>query len=422
MKVGILVRNILVGWICLLLLAQSGCFTGDKTEQIRAYTRAIEFDYISWTLKALGLKITQNVVDTPQYLSQSGQRKLVFTQLKLVQDIDQTNSKIERIYANPQVLDPAKDSAVDYQQLQKLIATENNVQPIAETILQQQVSTVLAENHLTLGGQPIPPVLFHSTPLPMALIISPRDTIRQDANISLVADLTIPQVVALEKDVEKNLNVSALVVPIGGVGIYPTMVMSTTDLPWLAEVISHEWTHNFLTLRPLGINYDTNPELRTINETTASIIGKEIGSQVIQQFYPEALPPTPPPDQAAPKTPLIPTPKPVEPPPFDYREEMHQTRVEVDQLLAQEKIKEAEDYMEIRRRVFWDHGYEIRRLNQAYFAFYGAYADVPGGAAGTDPVGPAVRELRAQSKSLADFLNRISWITSFDQLKRTLRP
>jgi hypothetical protein len=422
MKVGILVRNILVGWICLLLIAQSGAYTGDKTEQIRAYTRAIEFDYISWTLKALGLKITQNVVDTPQYLSQSDQRNLVFTQLKLVQAIDQTNSKIERIYANPQVLDPARDSAGDYQQLQKLIATENNVQPIAEMILQQQVSSVLAENNLTLGGQPIPPVLFHSTPLPMALIISPRDAIRQDANISLVADLTIPQTVALEKDVEKNLNVSALVVPIGGVGIYPTMVMNTTDLPWLAEVISHEWTHNFLTLRPLGINYDTSPELRTINETTASIIGKEIGSQVIQQFYPEALPPAPRPEQAAPKTPSIPAPKPVEPPPFDYREEMHQTRVKVDQLLAEEKINEAEDYMEMQRRVFWDHGYEIRRLNQAYFAFYGAYADVPGGAAGTDPVGPAVRELRAQSKSLADFLNRISWITSFDQLKKALRP
>ncbi len=50
-----------------------------------------------------------------------------------------------------------------------------------------------------------------------------------------------------------------------------------------------------------------------------------------------------------------------------------------DELLAAGKIEEAEAYMEARRQVFWDNGYAIRKLNQAYFAFYGAYADVPGG-------------------------------------------
>ena len=49
--------------------------------------------------------------------------------------------------------------------------------------------------------------------------------------------------------------------------------------------------------------------------------------------------------------------------------------------------------MEQRRQLFVENGYYIRKLNQAYFAFYGAYADVPGGAAGEDPVGPAVRAL-----------------------------
>ena len=74
---------------------------------------------------------------------------------------------------------------------------------------------------------------------------------------------------------------------------------------------------------------------------------------------------------------------------------MHATRVVVDAMLASGKIDDAENYMEQRRQVFVNNGYFIRRLNQAYFAFYGAYADVPGGAAGEDPVGPAVRALRA---------------------------
>ena len=76
--------------------------------------------------------------------------------------------------------------------------------------------------------------------------------------------------------------------------------------------------------------------------------------------------------------------------------------------------------MESQRRVLWDHGYQIRKLNQAYFAFYGAYADVPGGAAGEDPVGPAVRALRQQSSSLLDFLDKISRMSSFKQLQDAL--
>ena len=95
---------------------------------------------------------------------------------------------------------------------------------------------------------------------------------------------------------------------------------------------------------------------------------------------------------------------------------MHQTRVTVDGLLAEGRTAEAEAYMESRRRIFWEHGYLIRRLNQAYFAFYGAYADEPGGAAGEDPVGAAVRELWAQSPSPAAFLRRIAWMNDYADL------
>jgi hypothetical protein len=78
--------------------------------------------------------------------------------------------------------------------------------------------------------------------------------------------------------------------------------------------------------------------------------------------------------------------------------------------------------MESRRQVFWENGYRIRKLNQAYFAFHGAYADTPGGAAGAeDPVGPAVRKLRAQSDSLSEFINRISWMWTFEQLQAAIQ-
>jgi hypothetical protein len=217
------------------------------------------------------------------------------------------------------------------------------------------------------------------------------------------------------------MDVSSLVVGIGGIGVYPTMVMRTTNLPWLLDTISHEWTHNFLSLRPLGALYTSSPELRTMNETTASIVGNEIGQLVLKEYYPELI-------TASRLSPgLIALPNfdlPSASPPqadFDFRAEMHETRVRADELLARGDIETAERYMEMRRKIFWDNGYQIRKLNQAYFAFYGAYADVPGGAAGEDPVGPAVRALREQRASLSDFLNTISWMTSFEELQKAVK-
>jgi hypothetical protein len=166
-----------------------------------------------------------------------------------------------------------------------------------------------------------------------------------------------------------------------------------------------------------------------MNETTASISGSEVGTYVLQKYYPEMLGSSPSPTSSVLSLSLIsldqdllPANRFDDPPPFDFRAEMHETRVKADELLAAGKIEEAEAYMEQRRQVFWQNGYLIRKLNQAYFAFHGAYADVPGGAAGEDPVGPAVRALREQSNSLADFINTIAWMTSFEQLQQAIKP
>jgi hypothetical protein len=148
-----------------------------------------------------------------------------------------------------------------------------------------------------------------------------------------------------------------------------------------------------------------------MNETTASIVGNEMGAALIERYYPEFVPP--PPDQDASPS----QPDPNQPPPFDFQAEMRETRVTTDQLLANGQIEAAEAYMEARRQFFWENGYRIRKLNQAYFAFYGAYADAPGGAAGDDPVGAAVRALRAQSESLADFVYQMAWFWTFEQLQ-----
>ena len=392
-----------------------------QTDQVRTYTRAIEFDYPTWVWNAVWSKIDQGVINAPFIFERGANKQIVFEYLRTTDELSKTETRIEQIFADPNIRDKESESAFLRAQRDQLRERQNKLAPFAESILQSQISNVLAELDLTAGGQTLPPVLYHNSPTPLALIVSPRDHIEQITNVSVLPALTLDQQIKLEDDVAKSLNVSTLIVPIGGIGVYPTMVMETTDLTWMLSTIAHEWTHNYLNVRPLGINYSTTPELRTMNETTASISGDEVGRRVLEDYYPELLASSQSLSLLQSNITFRPSAALAETTPFDFREEMHTTRVKADELLAQGKIEEAEAYMEQRRLIFWQNGYLIRKLNQAYFAFHGAYADVPGGAAGEDPVGPAVRALRAQSTSLADFINTIGWMTSFQQLQKAIQ-
>jgi hypothetical protein len=97
---------------------------------------------------------------------------------------------------------------------------------------------------------------------------------------------------------------------------------------------------------------------------------------------------------------------------------MATTRLQADKLLAEGYIDAAETYMEERRKLFVANGYNIRKLNQAFFAFYGAYADQPGGATGIDPIGPLLRDIRQHTGSIYQFLTRVSPISSFADLEQ----
>ncbi len=399
------------------ILAKDASVALDTPARVRAYIRAVEFDFVDWTLDALGFKARQSSVDEQAFLSNSDQTRRVRDYFDLIFRLEGVRREVEKQYADPAVKDPAAETAGLRAMEADLRAQAGKLQPLAESILQEQISVILAEQGLVLGGQPVPPVSFHFTALPYALIVSPRAAIRQDANLDVSGDLTLEQQVALEERVARELDVSTLIVGLGGIGTYPTMVLQHSDLNWIVSVTAHEWTHNYLTLHPLGLNYETSPELRTMNETTAEIVGDEIGAMVMKRYYPDlASPPSPFRNLLRREQPAGQTQR---APDFEFRTEMHATRVRVDELLAQGKAPEAEAYMEERRKFFWDHGYQIRRLNQAYFAFYGAYA-ADGGAPGADPVGPAVRLLRRRSPNLKYFLDTMAWFTSFEQLKGVL--
>lgn len=402
-----------LGW----MLAASGGIELESTDRVRQYTRQVEFDFVSWTVEALAEKLTQVGAGAPNYLDEAQRKALVLEYAGLIDEAGQLRQQFQEALSDPHAADPQQAAAPIAAQLEQVQSRQAELGPLAEDILQEDVAQVLHDLGLAPAGLPFPPVAFRFSRLPSALVVSPRAVIRQDANVQLDPRLTLREQINLERSVEQGLDVSALVVPIGGLSTYPTMIMETSSLDWVTQTVVHEWTHLYLALRPLGLNYDTSAELRTMNETVASIMGREVGRLVLQRYFPEQVPPPPPPEvpRSAPSAALA------EPPAFDFNAEMHATRVRADELLAQGRIEEAEAYMEARRLVFWDHGFRhLRRINQAYFAFYGAYADQPGGAAGADPAGEAVRALWEQIRDPVRFLRTVAWVSSLEQLQALL--
>jgi hypothetical protein len=93
--------------------------------------------------------------------------------------------------------------------------------------------------------------------------------------------------------------------------------------------------------------------------------------------------------------------------------ELRALRIAVEEQLQIGSVAAAEALMEQKRRELADAGVYYRRLNQAYFAFHGSYAESP---LSISTTGPKLRSVRSSSRSLSDFLDRVSGITSLADL------
>ena len=100
---------------------------------------------------------------------------------------------------------------------------------------------------------------------------------------------------------------------------------------------------------------------------------------------------------------------------FDFTREMRRTRTRLEGLLEEAGPDAAEAYLEERRLEFVANGFNIRKLNNAWFAFNGTYA---GGPASISPIEGQLRTVRAASANLAEFLDRMSGITQPGQLEQ----
>ncbi len=299
-------------------------------------------------------------------------------------------------------------------QLAEAVHRRDALENKAEATIEGRITEIAKEKGLTrdfgLFHMVWPPVDLEFTNPPRSLVTSPRDRIQLTGTTLLPAGLDLGKVEQIEDEKEAKDNVSALAVPLGGVGAYPTIVAYDSDYRDLLQLAAHEWTHNYLAFRPLGLHYYKNNDLRTINETVADLVGREIAQGILAK-WPLPSPPAPQADAGAAVSAA---------PAIDVRAELVKLRGEVDVLLAQGQIDEAEKLMDDRRDYLAANGYYIRKINQAYFAFNNLYAGAAGSPGAVNPIGPKVDELRKRAGSLSAFLKVIGEVTSVDDLDNAL--
>ncbi len=440
-RFGLILSLMLVLGLIVLFVPQEYPVPGASNTIISRLAGKEIFDFAEWMGAAWLEKADQISVPVQDFLTDQQRSQLVVAFTQLINDWGDLDRQVRQIYADASVKDPEAQTQALRAKRDALRKEIELRRPTAETIIQQQIASVLVDEGFSVEGEIFPPVATRITPLPYVLIISPRDEINRVDGEALQAGLSVEEADRIETEVLSTTNQSALVVPIGGLAAYPTMVLETGDTLWLMQTIAHEWVHNWLYLRPLGYSYLTeDPVVRTINETTASLAGDELGLKVMRRYYldilkqehPDLVDPQP--LQAPDLNPTAAPPPRRDPNQFSYNNALYETRVQVEKILAESrqlkaegkmseaeaKIVEAEKYMEDRRQFINSHGYGIRKLNQAFFAFYGAYADQPGGAAGSDPTGPSVVALRAYSSSLRQFLDRVSSTLTLEELQKAV--
>lgn len=296
----------------------------------------------------------------------------------------------------------------------RLEAERADAENRVEDILEGRITAILEDEGLTMSpplfsdlGIVFPPADFEFESPTRVLAVSPRDRIELDRDYLLTPGLSQETAASIEEEVEADNagaeGVSALVIATGGVATYPSVVSSRSPSAALIDTVFHEWTHQYLAFFPLGSNYYSGDKLRTINESVASLAGRELARLYFER-YDELQAPAP----SATPAPSSSSPTP-DSEPFDFTAEMRALRIEVEEMLADGLVTEAEALMAEKRDEFEANGRYIRRLNQAYFAFYGFYGDSP---ASVDPIGPKVETLLEEAGSVGEFVRQASQIDS----------
>src|SRR5690606_28285648 len=191
------------------------------------YARDYLFDFVHWHARPLFDKAVNAIIAPQRYLPEDAQTDYVEKYLTLVSQAQQLEAHIYDIYSDPTIRDPEAASVYLRAERDALRAEQRDRQALAEAIVEDQVAGVLVEAGLGVGGVVVPPVAIRFTELPSVLIVSPRDRIERIGGYPLQHGITVEERERIETHVDAELDVSSLVTPIGGLAVWPAMLVET---------------------------------------------------------------------------------------------------------------------------------------------------------------------------------------------------
>ena len=298
-----------------------------------------------------------------------------------------------------------KQTAPSDEYLRELLSRKRALQAEAEESVEAEVSAVLSEFGMESRiGLIWPPVDIRFGEPPTLLVISPRDRIDMTGAVFLDPDIEPFERDEFEKRVFQEVDHAAYVDDLAGLATFPNMVNDLYSTRTIVRTAAHEWLHAYWFFHPFGRNYFASTEMTTLNETAATLAGNEIGDIVFERMggdlsenarrYEST-------DKADP----------------NFTSFMRETRIEAERLLEEDRVEEAEEYMRKRQWELRLRGYYIRKLNQAYFAFRGRYADSP---ASISPAGDQMDELRSYMSDVGEFIAVISEVSNPSEFEALL--
>jgi hypothetical protein len=399
--------------ISLLILSTilSSCASSSAENSLHKIVKPYRFNILTWEVQALTDKLNQrlrreNGIDITESTVVTHYFELVAEEYSVRHVIEAINNGTV-----------TADTTGYYNRLEELTRQRLSLEKQAESILEKQISQSLIDldiynpldNYWDVAGI-FPPVILRLQEPPRLLVVSPRSKIERLTTITLNQEINSDEMEILEDDIAQ-LDLSALVVDLGGIATYPSFVNNKYGLRFAVNTAIEEWLHQYLFFRPLGVRYALaelgirqSYEIIIMNETLASMVSQLIGERLYQDYYAPYDIQNQEDNEESNMT-------------FDFNKEMREIRKSVDILLEEGKIDEAEAVMEDKRLLLASHGYFIRKLNQAYFAFYGSYADTPGF---TNPIYDELSILRDKSASLSEFFNLASSLSSREELKASI--
>jgi len=411
--------GIFIGVVCLVILTlpnisctSSKNFDHELNEIIKPY----KFSIAEWEIEAISYEIEDFLYGIGDVTINDSY--IVIEYFSIIQQINDLQHQIE-IDSNSIVQNYIEESKKNLKQLRR---QKNELEDRVERVIQKQITETLKKvgihhplDHYLNFAFSFPPVNFELEMPPNLLVISTRENIERIEEITLVQEISMEERQQIEDSIDE-LGVSSIVIGIGGMATYPSFVIDSAGLQFTINVAIEEWLHQYLFFRPLGFLYSLHlagiapdSEIAVLNETLVDIARQEIGDLLYRNYYSPFFLDKEIITQEGKNQPNITE--------FDFYQEMREIRLLVDDYLAKGEVDKAEMFMEQKRIFMASKGYYIRRLNQAYFAFYGTYAAGP---ISVNPIGEELKAFREQNTSLSEFLNRVSAITSRNELKSIL--